>query len=120
MRRRQQPGASGGRVRRGRRIAGAAASAVLVAAVFGFALPHFASYGSVWASIEAMTLVQILLVVAAAAASFASGWIAICSVLPAIRLREAAVINLGSTAVANMLPAGGALAIGISWAMLSS
>jgi putative heme transporter len=106
-------------MRRARRIVSAAASAVLVAAVFGFALPHLASYGSVWASIQVMTWPQVLLVVAAAAASLASGWIVICSVLPAIRLREAAVINLGSTAVANTLPAGGALAMGVSWAMLS-
>src|SRR5580704_9448100 len=44
----------------------------------------------------------------------------ISSVLPSIRLREAAVVNLGSNAVANTLPAGGALAMGVSWAMLSS
>jgi hypothetical protein len=44
----------------------------------------------------------------------------ICSVLPSIRLREAAVVNLGSNAVASTLPAGGALAMGVSWAMLSS
>ena len=49
----------------------------------------------------------------------ASSWVVICSVLPSIRLREAAVVNLGSNAVANTLPAGGALAMGISWAMLS-
>ena len=49
-----------------------------------------------------------------------STWIMICSVLPSIPLREAAVVNLGSNAVANTLPAGGVLAIGVSWAMLSS
>jgi uncharacterized membrane protein YbhN (UPF0104 family) len=47
-------------------------------------------------------------------------WVMICSVLPSIRLREAAVVNLGSNAVANTLPVGGALAMGVSWAMLSS
>ena len=109
-----------GGFRRWRKVTSAVASAVVVAAVFGFALPHFASYGSVWASIRLMTWAQILLVVTAAAASLASGWTVICAVLPAIRLREAAVVNLGSTAVANTLPAGGALAMGISWAMLSS
>ena len=29
------------------------------------------------------------------------------------------MVNLGSSAVANTLPAGGALAMGVSWAMLS-
>jgi putative heme transporter len=108
------------RSRRGREIFRTAGSVALVAAIFGFAVPHFASYRSVWASMHAMTWAQALLVAAAAAASMASTWIMICSVLPSIRLREAAVVNLGSNAVANTLPAGGALAMGVSWAMLSS
>ena len=108
------------RPRPGREILRTAGSIALVAAIFGFALPHFASYGSVWASMREMTWTQALLVAAAAAASMASTWIMICSVLPSIRVREAAVVNLGSNAVANSLPAGGALAMGVSWAMLSS
>jgi uncharacterized membrane protein YbhN (UPF0104 family) len=108
------------RRRLAKKIFRTAGSVVLVAAIFGFAVPHFASYRSVWASTHAMTWPQALLVGAAAAASMASTWFMICSVLPSIRLREAAVANLGSNAVANTLPAGGALAMGISWAMLSS
>jgi uncharacterized protein (TIRG00374 family) len=95
-------------------------SAAVIAAIFGFAVPHFASYRSVWASVGAMAWPQGLLVAGAAAASMVSTWIMICAVLPSIRLREAAVVNLGSNAVANTLPAGGALAMGVSWAMLSS
>jgi uncharacterized membrane protein YbhN (UPF0104 family) len=106
--------------RLGRKIFRTAASAVLVAAIFAFALPHFASYRSVWASMQAMPWTQVLLVAGAAAASMTATWIMICSVLPSIRLREAAVVNVGSNAVANTLPAGGALAMGVSWAMLSS
>ncbi|HTX27069.1 MAG TPA: hypothetical protein VME19_08645 [Streptosporangiaceae bacterium] len=108
------------RPRSGREIFRTAGPVVLVAAIFGFAVPHFASYRSVWASMHAMTWAQALLVTAAAVASMAFTWIMICSVLPSIRLREAAVVNLGSNAVANTLPAGGALAMGVSWAMLSS
>ncbi len=108
------------RPRPGREIFRTAGSGVLVAAIFGFAVPHFASYRSVWASMHAMTWAQALLVAAAAAASMAFTWLMICSVLPSIRLREAAAVNLGSNAVANTLPAGGALAMGVSWAMLSS
>jgi putative heme transporter len=117
---RMLPAAGAGRFRRGRRVVSTAVSAVLVVAIFGFALPHFASYRSVWASVEVMTWLQVLLVVLAAAASLVAGWLVICSILPSVRLREAAVVNLGSTAAANTLPAGGALAMGISWAMLSS
>src|ERR1700730_9777076 len=104
----------------GRKILRTALSAAVVAVIFWFALPRFASYRGVLAGISAMTWPQELLIAATAAASMASGWIGICSALPSIRLREAAVVNLGSTAVANTLPAGGALAMGVSWAMLSS
>jgi uncharacterized membrane protein YbhN (UPF0104 family) len=95
-------------------------SAALVAAAFGFVLPHVASYRSVWASVHTMTWPHTLLVATAAAASMATYWITIRVVLPQIRLRQAAAVSLGSNAVANSLPAGGALAMGISWAMLSS
>ncbi|MGP7999770.1 MAG: lysylphosphatidylglycerol synthase transmembrane domain-containing protein [Streptosporangiaceae bacterium] len=95
-------------------------SAALIAAIFGIAIPHIASYRSVWASIHAMTWPHSLLIATAAAASMASYWITIRAVLPWIRLRQAAAVNLASNAVANTLPAGGALAMGVSWAMLSS
>jgi uncharacterized membrane protein YbhN (UPF0104 family) len=108
------------RPRAARTILRTAVSAAIVAAIFGFALPRIASYRSVWASMSAMTWPQAMPVAAAAAASMAATWIVICSVLPSVRLHEAAVVNLGSSAVANTLPAGGALAMGISWTMLSS
>jgi uncharacterized membrane protein YbhN (UPF0104 family) len=116
----QQPAVASGRFRRARKLISAAASGAVVAAIFGFALPHFASYRGVWASIQLMSWPQVLLVVIAAAASMVATWIVICSILPSVRLRDAAVVNLGSTAVSNTLPAGGALAMGVSWAMLSS
>jgi hypothetical protein len=94
------------RSRPGREFVRTAVSVAIVAAIFGFALPRFASYGSVLSSMSAMTWSQALLV-GAAAASMASAWIVICSVLPSIRLREAAVVNLGSTAVANTCPPAG-------------
>jgi uncharacterized protein (TIRG00374 family) len=95
-------------------------SAALIAAAFGFALPRFASYHSVWASLQALTWPYVLLVGVAAVASLASYWFGICAVLPSLRLREAAAVNLSSNAVGNTLPAGGALGMGVSWAMLSS
>jgi putative heme transporter len=116
----RRPGSTAANAPRGiRKVIRAAVSAALVAAAFGFALPRFASYHSVWASLQAMTWPYVLLVGVAAAASLASYWFGICAVLPSLRLREAAVVNLSSNAVANTLPAGGALGMGVSWAMLS-
>jgi uncharacterized membrane protein YbhN (UPF0104 family) len=117
---RPEPGTILARPHRARKVLRTVVSVALVAAIFGFALPRFASYRSVWASLDGMAWPQALLVSATAAASMASYWFMICAVLPSVRLREAAVVNLGSNAVANTLPAGGAIGMGVSWAMLSS
>ena len=52
-------------------------------------------------------------------ASLVTTWLMIAAVIPSLRLRNAATVNLGSSAVANTLPGGGAVAMGVSWAMLS-
>ena len=96
------------------------APAALIAAAFGLALPRVASYRAVWASVDAMTWPYALLVATSAAASMVTYWITIRAVLPWIRLRQAAAVSLGSNSVASTLPAGGAVAMGVSWAMLSS
>jgi uncharacterized protein (TIRG00374 family) len=115
-----QPSATaGGGARVGRKILRTAISVVVIAATFGLALPRIASYHSVWVSLQSMTWLYVVLIGVAATASLVSYWFGICAVLPSLRLREAAVLNLSSNAVANTLPAGGALAMGVSWAMLS-
>ncbi|MFY9863964.1 MAG: hypothetical protein WAK58_09120 [Trebonia sp.] len=68
----RQPAAARPRRRPGRKILRTALPVVLVAVIFGFALPRFASYGSAWASIDAMTWPQALLVAAAAVGSMVS------------------------------------------------
>jgi putative heme transporter len=115
-----RPAAGGPRAWRRRVILRAAVPAALIAAVFGLALPRVASYRAVWASTDAMTWPYALLVGAAATASMMAYWILIRAVLPGIGLRQAAAVSLGSNAVAGTLPAGGAVAVGVSWAMLSS
>ena len=114
------PVTAGPRARPGRVMLRAAVPATLIAAAFGLALPRVASYRAVWASIDAMTWPYALLVGTAAAASMVTYWIAIRAVLPWIGLRQAAAVSLGSNAVASTLPAGGAVAVGVGWAMLSS
>jgi putative heme transporter len=117
---RPEPGTAIVRPHRARKVLRTVVSVALIAAIFGFAMPRFASYRSVWASLGGMAWPQALLVGVTAAASMASYWFMICAVLPSIRLRQAAAVNLSSSAVANTLPAGGALGLGVSWAMLSS
>ena len=69
-RRQRQPVTARPRPRRGRKVLRTAVSAAVVAAAFGFALPHFASYRSAWASLQAMTWFYAVLVGVAAAAAW--------------------------------------------------
>jgi len=69
---RPEPETAIARPHRSRKVLRTVMSVALVAAIFGFALPRFASYHSVWASLDGMTWPHALLVGTTAAASMAS------------------------------------------------
>lgn len=108
------------RARPSRRLLAGVFSILVIGGVFGFALPRFASYGAVWGSLQHMSLPWLAAIAATAVASLLTTWMMVAAVLPSLRLRDAATVNLGSSAVANTVPGGGAVAMGVSWAMLSS
>ncbi len=105
---------------RHRRWLAATLAALITAGCFGLAYPRIASYGQVWRSVVTMTWPGMLLVAVAAVGSLAATWIMIRAFLPRLRLREAAAVSLGASAVANTVPAGGAVALGLTWRMLAS
>ena len=109
-----------GRARPWRRLLTGALSLLVIAGVFGFALPRIASYGAVWGSLRAMPAPWLGVIAITLVASLVTTWMMVAAVLPSLRLRDAASVNLGSSAVANTVPGGGAVAMGVSWAMLSS
>ena len=109
-----------GRARPWRRLLTGALSLLVIAGVFGFALPRIASYGAVWGSLRAMPAPWLAVIAITLVASLVTTWMMVAAVLPSLRLRDAATVNLGSSAVANTVPGGGAVAMGVSWAMLSS
>lgn len=98
----------------------AALSLAVVVLIFGFFFPKIADYGAVWETITAMTMIELATLLAVAAWNLASYWPMLMAVQPGLRLREAAVGNLASTAVANTLPGGGALGIGVTMTMQRS
>ncbi len=108
------------RVRPSRRLLAGILSILVIGGVFGFALPRFASYGAVWGSLQAISLPWLGVIAATVMASLVTTWMMVAAVLPSLRLRDAATVNLGSSAVANTIPGGGAVAVGVSWAMMSS
>ncbi len=106
--------------RRGRRRLLDALSLVLVAAIFGLVLPRIASYREVGEVLGGLGWATLLGLVAIAVWNLVTYWLVTVAILPALRLREAGVASLGSTAVANTLPAGAALGMGVTWRMFAS
>lgn len=104
---------------RGRAVQ-AALSTLVVLLIFGFIFPRFADYGEAWRTIRQMTVLESITLGLVALWNLMSYWPMLMAVQPSLRLREAAVSNLGSTAVANTLPGGAALGIGVTVSMQHS
>ena len=93
---------------------------VLVVAIFWFFLPQFASISSIWSEISAMTWLEIGTLALAALWNLVTYLLVNVSTMPGLTLRQSAVATEAGTAVSNTVPGGGAVAIGLSYAMFSS
>lgn len=105
--------------RRRQRLTQLLAIAVLLA-VFGFIFPSIASYSAAWDDVRSLTAGWILALIGVTVLNLFTGWWFIMTCLPGLSLPRAAAMNLSSTAVANTVPGGGALALGVSWNMTST
>ena len=108
-----------------RRISGWAAlrftfSCALVTAIFVFALPKVAALSGVFATMRAMTWLELTAIGGAAAGNLVMYWVVMMIVLPGLRMRQAIVANMTGGAISNTVPGGGAVAVGMTYAMLSS
>ena len=105
--------------RRRQRLTQLLAIAVILA-VFGFIFPSIASYGAAWDDVRSMSTSWILALIGITMLNLVTGWWFITTCLPGLTLRRAAAMNLSSTAVANTVPGGGAISLGVSWNMAST
>lgn len=110
---------------RGRRVSAGQVVAfvfgiLVVVAIFVFAIPRFADYGDVWAAMKTLTPLEFWSLMAATVFNLYTYWLANQAGLIGMSLGQSAVVTQTSTSVANTLPAGGALAIGVTAAMLNS
>lgn len=95
-------------------------SVAVVAAIFGFAVPKFASYSEVWPILEGMSAAQIVWLVLTQFLSRAAYWLVYMAALPGLRFWPSAVLIQTNSAMASVMPAGGAFAVGITYEMLDS
>jgi uncharacterized membrane protein YbhN (UPF0104 family) len=103
-----------------KRILGAVFSLLLVLAVFGFLLPKLADYRDIFSDLDDLSTASwTALAIVGIWNVFALTPLVVVS-LPGVRFREAFVDLTAGTAVANTVPAGSAIGIGINWAIFDS
>jgi uncharacterized membrane protein YbhN (UPF0104 family) len=103
-----------------RRIIQAVLSIGLGLAVLWFVLPQVADLSDVWQRIQDMTTLEMAVLLLAAAWNLVTYWILVVLCTPGLTFRQAIVVTESTTAVANTVPAGGAVALGLTYAMLGS
>jgi uncharacterized protein (TIRG00374 family) len=125
MREQQTPDGQGSPSRvshadRRRQVVRGLVSLALIVGIFWGVLPRVADVSEVWTTIGAMTWLEIATLSAVAVWNLVSYWIVLMAVLPGLSLRRAAAVNLAGGAVSNTVPGGGAVAVGVTYAMLTS
>jgi putative heme transporter len=103
-----------------KRIAGPLISLALLAAVFVWFLPQFTSLSAVWSSITAMSWLELALLAAVTVWNLATYQFVMVTSMPGMRLREATVSTMTTTAVSNTIVGGAALSLGLTYAMNTS
>ena len=91
-----------------------AVSLVAVGAIFGFLFPKLANYDQAWKSVTHMGWMPVSVLAVVALWNLFSYLPLMISVVPGMKLREAAISTLASTAVSNTLPGGGAIGVGVT------
>ena len=103
-----------------KRIIQATVSIIIVGGIFVGVLPKFASYSDVWDTIQNMSSLELIGLAVVGIWNIVTYWFVMVAVLPGLRYREAAIVNQASTAVANTIPGGGAIGVGVTYAMYTS
>ncbi len=95
-------------------------SIAIVAGIFVGVLPRIANYSDVWATIADMTWLEVATLLLVALWNLVTYWFVMVAALPGLRYGQAAVVNQASTAISNTLPGGGAIGVGVTYAMYRS
>jgi putative heme transporter len=103
-----------------RRLAGPLLSVALIAAVFVWFLPQFTSLSDVWASVVALSWLEMTVLLVAAIWNLATYQIVMVATTPGMTLRQATVSTETTTAVSNTVIGGAAIALGLTYAMNTS
>jgi uncharacterized membrane protein YbhN (UPF0104 family) len=103
-----------------RRIISGVLSLLIVGGIFVFAVPKVADYSEVWKAFQSLTGLELAALIGAMVFNLFTYWWANMAALPGLQLSRAAVLTQTTTSVANTLPGGGAIAVGLTYTILKS
>ena len=89
-------------------------------AIFALILPKIAKYSDVWRTITGLTWLELLTLLLATVFNLFTYWWQMMAALPGLKLWQSAVNNQSSTTIANVVPGGGVIGIGVAYAMFYS
>jgi putative heme transporter len=95
-------------------------SLALLMAIFWYVFQQVADISAVWAAIQTLTWREVGVLLVVTGLNLFTYWIVIVTATPGLTYPQAAVLTQSTTAVANSVPAGGAIAVGLTYTMLSS
>lgn len=110
----------GAKSRFGGRAVRTVLSFIVVVIIFVVVLPRFVDFSEVWATLAEMTWLEAATLLLAAAWNLLTYWLLQMVTLPGLSLGQAMVVTETSTAVSNIVPAGQAFGLGLSYSMYSS
>lgn len=102
------------------RVLRVALSIMVIAGIWLYGLPRVASMGEAWREITAMSWLEIGVLLLAGAWNIGGYWLVMIASLPGSNVWQSMKVNGASTAIANTLPGGSALGIGVTYAMYLS
>jgi uncharacterized membrane protein YbhN (UPF0104 family) len=105
---------------RRRLVVRAVLAVAVVAVVYLWLLPKLVDVGQVWATLRAMTWLELATLLVAAAWNLFSYLLPQLAALPGLSLRQAFLESHASTAVGNLLPAGQAVGLGVTYRFYTS
>jgi uncharacterized protein (TIRG00374 family) len=103
-----------------KRIASVGVSVALLAAIFYFVVPDLPDFSTVWGNVTAMSSIELGILAVVAAWNLITYWLVMVAATPGLKYRQAMVATQSSTAVANTLPGGSAISVGLTYAMFGS
>lgn len=103
-----------------RRLLGPAVGLAVVVATFGYVLPKVADYASVWATIQTLTWMGVVLLVVVSAWNLASVGPVLMTAFPGLRFWEAMTVAQAGTSVSSALPGGEVVAYTLVYRMYRS